>query len=90
MVVALSWARLLTYACMYIQYYKPLESIDDFLRLFVQMADMPGGVLTQNRLVQVLQSSLTVAEMTQLMKMVKVRPSGSVDYAGLVAMLFEL
>jgi hypothetical protein len=35
------------------QYYKPVESIDDFLSLFVQMADQPGGVLTRKRLRQV-------------------------------------
>jgi hypothetical protein len=39
---------------------------------------------------QILETSLTAAETEQLLGLVKVRPSGSVDYAGLVAMLFEL
>jgi len=34
------------------QYYKPLESIDDFLNLFVSMAER-GGILTPERLKQV-------------------------------------
>jgi len=33
---------------------------------------------------------MTQAEMEQLMKLVKVRPNGSVDYTNLVSLLFEL
>lgn len=73
-----------------LQYYRPLETIDDYLSLFVQMADQQRGVLTKERLVHHLQTSLTAAEMEQLLTLIRIRPNGSVDYTGLVSMLFEL
>eukprot|EP00698_Gefionella_okellyi_P014810 TRINITY_DN4122_c0_g1_i1.p1 TRINITY_DN4122_c0_g1~~TRINITY_DN4122_c0_g1_i1.p1 ORF type:complete len:2095 (+),score=667.61 TRINITY_DN4122_c0_g1_i1:230-6286(+) len=68
--------------------FKPIESIEDYLGLFVEMADQ-RGVLTRERLQQSLETALSITDMEQLLQLIKMRPNGSVDYTGLVATLFE-
>lgn len=67
-----------------------MQSIEDYLKIFVSLAD-ERGILTRERLREALETSLTANELQQLFALVKDRQphKQGIDYTGLVATLFE-